>query len=75
MASDSKYIKKIGKNTRIWVTIFNNDDEFKITSNADRSKYTVLKKCKTNPWYEVLGTGSDPFALEEKYIWKKGRRK
>ena len=75
MATERKYVKKIGKNTRIWVTIYNGDDEYKITSSADRSRYTVLKKCKTNPWYEIIGSGADPFELEEKHIWKKGKKK
>lgn len=66
--SKDNIVKKIAKTTRIWVTIKNGDDEYKITSNADRSVYTLFKKVPLG--YEKLGTSKNPFELEEKYIWK-----
>ena len=65
---------KINKKLRIWTTIKTAKDEYVVTSNYERSVYTLYKKKGEND-YEKIGTDSNPFDLEEKYVWKKGRKK
>ena len=62
------YVKTISKATRIWVEVYKGDEKFLVTSNKDRSVYSIYKVRDFG--YDKLGSGKNPFELEEKYIWK-----
>lgn len=72
-------IKNISKSTRTWVILKNGDDTYYITSNKDRSLYTLYKLLYNNRnevrGYEKIASGVNPFDLEEKYVWEKKKEK
>lgn len=70
--------KKIAKTTKIWTDIFDGKDHYLVTSNDVRSQYTLFKVIKEGDvicGYEKLGSGANPFDLEDKYIWKARKKK
>ena len=71
-------IKKITKANIIWTRINDGKNDYVVTSNEMRSSYTIYKVIKegdTICGYEKLGSGANPFDLEDKLIWKAVKKK
>ena len=71
-------IKKLSKANKIWTRVFDGKHEYVIVSNEMRTQYTIYRVEKEGDvicGYEKLGSGNNPFDLEDKLIWKVGKKK